>query len=291
MPKSMTGFGQAQGRILGRRVSLEVRSVNHKYNEVNLRVPSRYFILEPRIIAVVKSHLQRGRIDVHLREEGANHHEYPLKIDRKKLKAFYRELKTASTGLGLSGSVDMNTLLSFPNMFLVEEEVNVEKYWVGLRPLLKKALGSLEKMRIREGKGIAGVFSKQLNLLKREIQRIEKKIPENLSYHRAQMESRLEKLALKPAWDPQRLAQEVAHFIDRTDISEEVQRFKSHLGHFGVLIKSSYPIGRKLDFLLQELMREVNTLSAKVQNADISQRVVECKHVLERMREQVQNLE
>jgi uncharacterized protein (TIGR00255 family) len=291
MAKSMTGFGQARGKIRGRRVSIELKSVNHKYCEVNLRIPSRYFILEPRVAELTKTYFQRGRIDIFVRDEGLNNHDAPLHIDRKKLKGFYRELKEAAKALGLGGSIDMNTLLGFPHMFLVEEEEDLEKYWAGLRSLLKSALDSLDKMRLKEGSGITAFFSQQLKILDHEIQAIETEIPAILTSHQVQLQERLSKLNKDLDLDPQRVAQEVAHFVDRTDISEEVQRFKAHRQHFLELIKSKEPVGRKLDFLLQEMMREVNTLSAKIQDAKISQRVVEIKHALERMREQVQNVE
>jgi uncharacterized protein (TIGR00255 family) len=291
MPKSMTGFGQARGKIRGRRVSIELKSVNHKYCEVNLRIPSRYFILEPRVAELTKTYFQRGRIDIFVRDEGFSGSEAPVRIDRQKLKGFYRELKGAAKALGLQSPIDMNTLLGFPHMFLVEEEEDLEKYWAGLRPLLKSALESLDKMRLREGGGISSFFSQQLKLLDQEVQKIEKNIPQILTKHQDMLHERLGKLAVDIQLDPHRLAQEVAHFVDRTDVSEEVQRFTAHRQHFLQLIKSQQPIGRKLDFLLQEMMREVNTLSAKIQDAKISQRVVEIKHALERMREQVQNVE
>jgi uncharacterized protein (TIGR00255 family) len=291
MAKSMTGFGQARGKIRGRRVSIELKSVNHKYCEVNLRLPSRYFILEPRIAELTKNYFQRGRIDIFVRDEGFSGNEGPVRIDRKKLKEFFRELKGAAKALDLESTIDINTLLAFPHMFLVEEEEDLEKYWVGLRPLIKAALDALDKMRLKEGGGISLFLSNQLKILGQEIQKIEKDIPGTLSNHQNQLQERLNKLTKDIPLDTNRLAQEIAHFVDRTDVSEEVQRFKAHREHFIRLIKSKQPLGRKLDFLLQEMMREVNTLSAKIQDAEISQRVVEIKHALERMREQVQNLE
>lgn len=291
MPKSMTGFGQARGKIRGRRVCIELKSVNHKYCEVNLRIPSRYFILEPRIAEITKKYFKRGRIDIFVRDDGYSGNEAPLRIDRQKLKGFYRELKGAAQALNLKSPIDMNTLLGFPHMFLVEAEEDLEKYWQGIRVLLKKALDSLDRMRLKEGSGITKFFSQQLKVLDQEIQKVEKEIPSLLLSHQELLHQRLAKLTKEIQLDPHRLAQEAAHFVDRTDISEEVQRFKAHRQHFLQLIKSEQPLGRKLDFLLQEMMREVNTLSAKIQDAKVSQRVVEIKHALERMREQVQNVE
>jgi uncharacterized protein (TIGR00255 family) len=253
MAKSMTGFGQARGKIQGRRVSIELKSVNHKYCEVNLRIPSRYFILEPRIAELIKKYFQRGRIDVFVRDEGFSGNQAPLRIDRQKLKEFYRELRGAATALNLKSPIDMNTLLGFPHMFLVEEEEDSEKYWSGLRPLLKESLNSLDKMRVKEGGGITSFLSQQLKLLDQEIQQIERNVPAILNNHQVQLRERIAKLTQDIQLDSNRLAQEAAHFVDRTDISEELQRLRP-IGNILQMIKSCNP-GAKTDFL-QEMMRE-----------------------------------
>jgi len=291
MPKSMTGYGQAQGKIGDRRISVEVKSVNHKFCEINYRVSSSYTALESRAVALAKNFFRRGRIDIFVRDEHQNGMGLPVKIDIPKLKTFHQQLTRAAKSLKIPPEVDLKTLLSFPQMFLVEEEENLEKFWEGLKKLLTKAFESMEKMRQREGKAIGQFLKTQLVFTRMEIKKIEKAIPDTVKGHQTHLEDRIKKLANNIELDPIRLSQEVAYFVDRTDISEELQRLMHHIIHFEDLLKSKDPLGRKLDFLLQEMNREVNTLSAKVQNAAVSQRVVECKHALEKMREQVQNIE
>lgn len=291
MLKSMTGYGSAMGPVGNHRLSVEVKSVNHKYCEVNFRISSAYASLESRVVELAKNFFKRGRIDVFVRGNYQNGLGAPLHLDLKKIKSFHGELLKASKELKISSNIDLNTLLAFPQMVLVEEEEDLHRFWTGLEELLKKAFLNLEKMRRREGKGILTFLKGQLQLLAKEVRWIEKAVPKTVKWHRDRLEERIQKITQNLELDPIRLSQEVAYFVDRTDISEELQRLGDHISHFGALLKSSEPMGRKLDFLLQEMNREVNTLSAKVQNARISQRVVECKHALEKMREQVQNVE
>ncbi len=291
MLKSMTGFGVVQGTVGGRRVVVETKSVNHKFCEVNLRISQRYAPLEGRIIEFTKSYFSRGRIDVLLRDEPHQAATAGAKIDLEKLKAYQKSLKAAAKTLKISEEVSLSTLLSLPQVVLTEEEEDLEKTWGQIQPLLKTSFIELEKMRKKEGISLAKFLKDQLGALEDEVVRIERKIPESIQAHRQQLTDRIQKMINGHEVDPQRLAQEVAYFVDRSDISEELDRLKSHAKHFHDILSGGNTMGRKLDFLLQEMNREVNTLSAKAQNAVISQQVVECKHLLEKMREQVQNVE
>lgn len=289
MPKSMTGYGQAQGPVLGRRLTLEVKSVNHKFCEVNLRIASTYASLEPRAVELAKKYFKRGRIDIFVRDEKQNG-AAGLEIDLKKLKTFHAQLQKSAKALKIPADVDLKTLLSFPQFFLVQED-DLEEFWQGMGPLLEKALIKLEAMRKKEGVAIAKFLKEQLALLESHMKTIIKMVPKTVKHHGDHLKLRVEKLTENLELDPQRLIQEIAYMVDRTDISEELQRLSHHAKHFRTLLQKQELLGRKLDFLLQEMNREVNTLSAKVQDASISQQVVECKHALEKMREQVQNLE
>lgn len=290
MPKSMTGYGQAQGPVLGRRLTVEVKSVNHKFCEVNLRISSSYASLEPRAVELAKKYFKRGRIDIFVRDEKQNGSGANLQIDLKKLKAFHKQLQDSAKALKISPDIDLKTLLSFPQLFLTEED-DLEKFWLGLKGLLDKAFQKMETMREKEGSAIAKFLKGQLEFLNTHAKKITHLVPKTVQMHQDHLTQRIEKLTRNLELDPQRLIQEIAYMVDRTDISEELQRLAHHAQHFGTLLQKEELLGRKLDFLLQEMNREVNTLSAKVQDAGISQQVVECKHALEKMREQVQNLE
>jgi uncharacterized protein (TIGR00255 family) len=287
----MTGYGVVQGKIGSRRAVVETKSVNHKFCEVNLRLSPRYLPLEGRIVEFTKSYFSRGRIDVLIRDEPHPSDPGIAKIDVAKLKAYYQSIQKAARALKLKNSVDLNTLLSLPDVIATQEETDLEKTWGQLKPLLKTSFAALEKMRSKEGASLDKFFKEQLSILEGEIAWITKRVPDQIEHHRKNLLERIGKMTDGVEADPQRLAQEIAYFVDRSDISEELHRLSHHVKHFLNILQDSDVIGRKLDFLLQEMNREVNTLSAKAQSAEISEHVVECKHVVEKMREQAQNVE
>lgn len=291
MIKSMTGYGIAQGKVADRRVVVETKSVNHKFCEVNLRLSPRFSFLEGKISEAAKAYFSRGRIDILVKEEPGAVRDAPARIDLVKLKAYHKVLKDAAKSLKIDDAVDLSVLLGLPEVVVTDEEEDLEKTWKQLEGLLKKSFGALEKMREHEGEGILAFLKSEIGMLDREVKAVVARVPDNVEHHRQQLQERIAKLAQGVELDPQRLAQEVAYFVDRTDISEELQRLQQHFKHFHEILKEAGPQGRKLDFLLQEMNREANTLSAKAQSADISQRVVNCKHSLEKIREQVQNVE
>jgi len=291
MIKSMTGYGIVQGKVGGRRVVIETKSVNHKFCEVNLRLSQRFSVLEGKIAEAAKSFFSRGRIDILVKEEAVQPGEGNARIDLDRLKAYHKSLKGAAQALKLPGDIRLETLITLPDVLITEEPLDLESLWRQLESLLQKSFVALEKMRQKEGLAIAKFFRDELKFLSGEVQAVEKIIPGNVEHHRQQLKERVTRLASGVELDPQRLAQEVAYFVDRTDISEELQRLKHHIAHFGEILDEQGPLGRKLDFLLQEMNREANTLSAKAQSAEISQKVVNCKHCLEKLREQVQNVE
>ncbi|MDX1386556.1 MAG: YicC/YloC family endoribonuclease, partial [bacterium] len=229
MLKSMTGYGSAMGVVGSHRLSVEVKSVNHKYCEVNFRIASAYASLESRVVEMAKNHFKRGRIDVFVRGDYQNGLGAPLHLDVKKLKNFHGELIKASKALKISPNIDLNTLLAFPQMVMVEEEEDLNRFWKGLEALLKKAFSNLEKMRNREGKGISSFLMEQLKFLAKEVKWIEGKVPKTVQGHQEHLEDRIKKITQNLELDPIRLAQEVAYFVDRTDISEELQRLDDHI--------------------------------------------------------------
>ncbi|HCU24795.1 MAG TPA: YicC family protein [Deltaproteobacteria bacterium] len=291
MIKSMTGYGFVQGRLGRRRVVAETKSVNHKFCEVNLRLAPSYLVFEGKIAELAKSFFSRGRIDILLKEESPAGRESASRIDFKKLREYYETLRKAAQKLKIPGELDINTLVTLPQVLVPEEEEDLDSLWEQVAAMLRKSFTALEKMRQREGAAIGRFFKDELKILAEAVDTVEVMVPKNVEYHRAQLQERIAKLAPGIELDPARLAQEIAYFADRTDISEELQRLKHHIGHFHELLQVSGPLGRKLDFLLQEMNREANTLSAKVQDSKISQRMVACKHSLEKLREQVQNVE
>lgn len=290
MLKSMTGYGQAQGKVTTRRLQIAIKSVNYKYCEVHTRLPNAYSNWERQIAQVAKTYIKRGRLDISIREETTTAAPLSLKVDRSRLKALHQELSQAAKSCRIPAELNLKDLLGFNQVFVVEKDIP-KNVWSDLNKLLQQALQSLERMRTKEGKSTETFLKTQLKLLAQSTKWIQHQVPKILKDYQNQLEERIAKLTQNISVDPQRLSQEVAFFVDRTDISEELDRLQAHISHFSPLLQTNGPVGRKLDFLLQEMNREVNTLSAKIQNAAVSQKVVDCKHILERMREQVQNLE
>jgi uncharacterized protein (TIGR00255 family) len=291
MLQSMTGFGVARGKVGKKRILIEAKSVNHKFCEVNLRIPPRYSILEGKITQFAKTIFSRGRIDIFLKEEAQGSPESIAKINLDKLSHYYRSLQRVQKTLHLKEEIHLDTLLSLPQVISVSEEEDLEKTWPALKKLFQSTFVALNNMRKKEGKSVTHFLIDQLKEFSSNIEKIKKLIPINLKNYQKQFQERVQKLAPGIELDPQRLTQEVAYFVDRTDVSEEIQRVQHHIKHFANIVKGDGPHGRKLEFLLQEMNRETNTLSAKSQSSEVSQIAVECKHLLEKIREQLQNVE
>jgi uncharacterized protein (TIGR00255 family) len=288
--KSMTGFGRGEFRWKSSRIRIEVKTLNHRFCEVNLRLPGRFYPLEAELSEFAKKNFDRGRIDIFVREMSSNHRS-GIKIDETQLNRYLKILKDLGRRLKYSHPPTPETLISLPQVIVVQdEEEDVVKSLGVFKSTLTKIFQSVEKMREKEGEGLKKEFLTRLDLVADYVQRVEEMIPRLIQDYQTRLHERIAKLTQQNP-DEWRLAQEVAHYVDRTDVSEEIQRLKSHLEHFREILKEKAPVGRKLDFILQEMNREINTLGAKAQDAKISQWVVCCKHEMEKMREQVQNVE
>lgn len=286
--KSMTGMGRAEGTVLGMAVRLEIRSVNHRYCEVSTRLPSRYLPVEFDIQRVVKARLSRGKIDVFLFEE-----KRPglAAAELEAFRSYHEYLSAVVKNLGLSQTVALADLLGGVNGWITKS-VEAAELWQALAPLLQTALDDLEKMRKKEGDNLG----RELMELKTHLCQFSQEIESKQDTVKKELSERLsrriqEKCEDLKGLDEQRLHTEVLFYLDRMDITEELVRLTSHLEQLEKFLKTSEPIGRKLDFLSQEINREFNTIASKVQNSEISHLVVEAKAELEKMREQVQNIE
>jgi len=288
--KSMTGYGMGEIRYKKRTLSIEMKTVNHRFCEINLRLPSRFYPLEAELSEFVKKAFHRGRIDIFIRENAGNSRGQ-AKVDEGQLKIYLKILKDLSTILKNKEPPRPEALLALPQVIVLEEESEdlkeaLQSFKSGLTQVFQK----VDQMREKEGEVLKKEFFKHLSQLSEFLTHVESKVPEIIQDYQSRLKERIEKLTQQSA-DEWRLAQEVAYFVDRTDISEEIQRLKSHHKHFQEVLTESEPVGRKLDFILQEMNREVNTLGSKAQDSQVSKWVVAGKHELEKMREQVQNVE
>ncbi len=288
--KSMTGYGMGEVKWKSGKITFEVKTVNHRFCEVNFRLPSRYYPLEAALLEFTKNSFSRGRIDIFIRESGTKKRG-KVRVDQEQLGQYLQILKKLSSEIKLNTLPQLENLLTLPQVIVVEdEEEDLQKVLELFKKSLKQVFLNVEKVREREGNKLKEAFFEHLEKIEQVIRKTEKAIPEMVQEYQNRLKEKISKL-VEQTPDEWRLAQEVAYFVDRTDVSEEIQRLNSHIDHFKEVLKEKGPIGRKLDFVLQEMNREVNTLGSKVQTSSISKSVVICKHELEKMREQVQNVE
>ncbi len=288
--KSMTGYGTGEFKSQLRQFSFEVKTVNHRFCEVNLRLPSRFYHFEGELSEFTKKYFKRGRVDIFIRESSSSHRG-KVRIDEPQLGEYFKVIQKFNKRFKIKETPRLDVLLSLPHVVLLDdEEEDFRILLAQFKKTLSQVFLKVEKMREKEGEGVKKDLEQRLQSLETYVHSIEARVPEIIEDYQVRLKERISKLSQQSP-DEWRLAQEVAYFVDRTDVSEELQRLQSHLKHFREVMKEKDAVGRKLDFILQEINREINTLGAKSQHSAVSKQVVSSKHELEKMREQVQNVE
>jgi uncharacterized protein (TIGR00255 family) len=291
MIRSMTGFGAGRRASGGEELAVEVRSVNHKFCEVKVRAPRELGALEPVAARMVKDRLARGGVDVALRRTGPGGSMAP-RVDAALAEAYARAYAEIQARLGLKDPIRLADIVAAEGVIRLDErEADLEASRAALELALGAALDALVAMRQREGEALAADLEARLATVEGLVARVEVLSPQAVEHHRARLAERVLELTQGLPLDPSRLAQEVALLADRSDVAEEITRLRSHVAQARQLLSSQEPSGRKLDFLVQEMHREVNTIGSKSQHAELSGLVVSLKAEVERMREQVQNVE
>ncbi len=288
----MTGYGRGEVDHAGTKISVELNSVNRKQSDIVINLPRDFAALEPRIRQVINEKISRGRMNVMIGlQEGANG-AGPLALDTSLARSYHAAMLTLQKELSAPGEITIGTILQAPGvMRSPEHSVKPEEAWPAVQKALGTALGELIKMREREGKHLAKDLIHRLKTLRQATKEIRALYPDVVKKYRATLRERLEKAGLDLPLDDERLLKEVTIFADRSDVSEELTRLESHLAQFAHHLRKNEPVGRTLEFITQEIFRELNTLGAKSNDAEISQRVVACKSELEKIREQILNLE
>jgi uncharacterized protein (TIGR00255 family) len=291
MIRSMTGFGSGRAAAGGEEIQVEIRAVNHKFCEVKVRLPRELSALELDVSRAVKERLARGGVEVSVRRAGPGGSVAP-RVDTHLAEAYARAYAEVAARLGLQGQVTLSDVLAAEGVVRLDDrEVDLDAARAALERALGAALEVLVAMRAREGEALRGDLDGRLATVAGQVAEVEVLAPQAVELHRARLAERVEELTRGVPLDPSRLAQEVALLAERTDVAEEVTRLRSHLAQARALLGSTEPAGRKLDFLVQEMHRETNTIGSKSQHAGISAVVVALKAEIERMREQVQNVE
>ena len=290
--RSMTGYGRGEADHAGTKISVELNSVNRKQSDIVINLPRDLAMLEPRIRQGINEKISRGRMNVMVGLQESANGANALALDTALARSYHEAMLTLQKELSAPGEITIGTILQAPGvMRSPEHTVNADDAWPVVERALNTALGDLIKMREREGKHLAKDLIHRLKTLRAEIKEIRKLYPDVVKKYRAVLRDRLEKAGLDLPLDDERLLKEVTIFADRSDISEELTRLESHLAQFAHHLRKNEPVGRTLEFITQEIFRELNTLVAKSNDAGISQHVVACKSELEKIREQIQNLE
>jgi len=290
--KSMTGFGEGTASAGGIRVTVEISSVNRKQLDVNISLPRNLIALDARVQSLVRREFSRGRISGIARVEAANGAAGTVKIDGVLAAQYVDGIRSVAKKLKLTDDLGAEALSCFPGVISVEQEnLDADHVSAVLDDAMDNALRGLAKMRLIEGKALAADLRERLTLLDELMKDIRTLSAHVVKNQREKLFQRLEEAGLNDLAADERMVKEVALFADRCDISEELTRLKSHLAQARKLLRSSEPVGRTLDFLCQELFREINTIGSKANEVEITRQAVAFKTELERIREQVQNIE
>ncbi|WP_312203132.1 YicC/YloC family endoribonuclease [Anaerospora hongkongensis] len=294
MLKSMTGFGRGEFLDAKQRIIVEVKAVNHRYNEIVIRMPKQLGSLEDRIRRTVAGSLARGRIDVYITLDDYSQKQRIVRVDKELAMAYHSALEELGSLLNTPLSNNVYHIAKYPDVLKVEEVTeDVELIWVKLNQAVDQAVANLLGMRLAEGEAIQTDLLSRVEKLTGLIEQIELRAPEILAEYRNKLFARMRELVTSVGIEPDegRLLQETAIFADRTNFTEEIVRFKSHMSQLRAALLSGEAVGRKLDFIIQEINRETNTIGSKANDLSVAGIVVEIKSEIEKVREQIQNIE
>lgn len=292
MIRSMTGYGSGEADDTGVRTGVEIRSVNGRFCDISVKLPRALASLEARVREKIQAHITRGNISVSVRWEGDSNGNTDLVVDMEAGQRFYDAMRQLQERLGVPGDITIDMIAVYPSLLKpAADEVDLDRAWTALDQAMTNALDDLAAMKTREGKQLADDLTARIHALDGVIDAIEARAPERVEALRQRLRERIAALLGEEAADPQRLAMEVALFAERSDVTEECVRFRSHNQEFLAALQSDEAVGRRLNFLLQEMNREANTIGSKANDIQISHQVIKIKEELEKIREQVQNIE
>lgn len=292
MIRSMTGFGRGESKGDGKTFIIEIKTVNHRYSDVFVKMPRSISFLEDKVRELVNKSVSRGKIDVYITYEEIGEDSRTVVLDEALANAYLKTLTQARDKFGLKDDLSVSLLTRFPDVLKVEKvEEDEDKIWELLKVALENALRSLVSMRENEGQELKNSLCERSEYIESILKIIVGRAPEVVKEYKQKLESRIQDILDQKTIDETRLAMEVAIFADRCSIDEEIVRLGSHLGQLREALQMQQPVGRKLDFLVQEMNREINTIGSKANDLIITKNVVEIKSEVEKIREQIQNIE
>lgn len=292
MLRSMTGYGHGEVLVGESRIISEVRSLNHRFLDISARISRNFFSLEKDIKKLVASYVPRGKVDVSIQFEFPRKANSNIMMNTAAAKHLHDLLQQIQKDLSIPGDINLATFLTFKDIIFenTEENFDEKQSWEFIRPCLEQALLAMRQMQENEGEELSRDILQRLKYIENLLGDIEIRAPESLMARKQALQKRVNALCVGVEVDEGRMFQEIAILSDKSDITEELVRAKNHVKQFIQWLDTHDPIGRKLDFLIQEINREVNTLGAKVSDSEISLKVVDIKNELEKVREQVQNV-
>ncbi|MBQ4485838.1 MAG: YicC family protein [Oscillospiraceae bacterium] len=292
MIRSMTGFGRAEEVINGRDITVELRSVNHRFFEFSSRIPRAYGFLEEKLKSYISSAVSRGKIDVSITIISVESKDTQIEANIDIAQGYVDALRKANSVLRLEDDLTLSQLLRLPDLFTVRKAPDdEEQIWDDVKTVTEKAVAKFVEMREREGEKLREDVLERLDTIERLVTQIELVSPQTVEDYRNRLYSRLCEVLSQNDIDEQRIVTEAAIFADKVATAEETVRLRSHIKQLTDMLESSDPIGRKTDFLIQEFNREANTIGSKAQDVSITKLVVDLKSEIEKIREQIQNIE
>ena len=292
MIKSMTGFGRCEVQKDSRKFTVELKSVNHRYLDVNIRMPKKLNFFETTIRTLLKSYANRGKVDIFITYEDLSQTQVSVKYNAALAAEYMKYLKQMEEEFGLENDVRVSTLSRYPEVFTMEEQSeDEEELWNGLKEALEGAFTQFVETRKTEGENLKKDIISKLDLLSEQIGFIEERSPQIVAEYRAKLEDKMKELLADTQIEESRIASEVILFADKICTDEEVVRLKSHISHMRNTLEEKAEIGRKLDFIAQEMNREANTILSKANDIEVSDRAISLKTEIEKIREQIQNIE
>lgn len=292
MVKSMTGYGRARQERNGRNITVEVRSVNNRYLDCTVKMPRAYIFVEDAMKALVQKYISRGKVDVFVTVDAVTADQTVVQVNEPLARSYYQALSRLREMFSLEDELSASTLARFPDVLAVTKaEEDLEMISADICAVLEEALTAHRQMRSVEGEKLFSDIAGRADTIESVVAKVEERSPQTVSEYRARLEAKMREVLQSTTIDESRILTEAAIFADKIAVDEETVRLRSHLSQLRTMLSGDEPVGRKLDFLIQEVNRECNTIGSKCNDLTIARDVVNMKAEVEKIREQVQNIE
>ena len=292
MIKSMTGYGSAKGTVEGLNISVELKSVNNRYLDASVRMPRSFLFAEDAVKSAVQKHISRGKVDVFVSVDSAAAGDMTVRVNEALLKGYLDALRSIAAEYALPDDVTAMAVSRLPDVLSVEKkDLDAEAISAGIVDITERALCDFDAMRLREGAKLRDDVLERLETIDALVCAVEEASPQTVADYRARLEAKMAEVLGTAGIDENRILAEAAIFADHIAVDEETVRLRSHMSQLRTMIDGSSPTGRKIDFLIQEFNREANTIGSKCQSSQVAHTVVDLKSEIEKIREQIQNIE